>query len=495
MRAFLAIAILALLLGCTAPTEPQNATAPDGSDLKLPDERAFVYDIGRNASPAVARTIARTTDSPDDAHNVFGTVNLKVSDCHALGDEYYKGRCLQSAAVYLSDDSLCGSISESYRPYCYYELAVKNRNSSMCAMAGEVSTACRRQIAAISGDPSLCASGPSEPNGAKKEELCRSVASSGLLKGKDECSEDLAYSLLVEYEYFGDAIGWLSANHPGEKVLSWWDYGTALDCMGLQSIISQENLEDPAIQDVAHLLVAANESELSEYMESAGARYLMVDNWLVSSGGTLGGKYGALNYLSCVRDGKTTAVRAPGDSECESDNLWEVIFISEDPCQAGSGKDGFIAYKLYDFNNNSLAYYPDFCMSPSDMALADYCRNQITAVPAYCVANVTIAGGQQAYGTYTLESGRATALSKGQIGLTYRLPETASIGPVTAATLFYTHDRIWIENGTYVEGYGDRTSTFYDSVVYKAMFLDSLEGFTKVYEDPSGTVKIFEREE
>ncbi len=40
-------------------------------------------------------------------------------------------------------------------------------------------------------------------------------------------------------------------------------------------------------------------------------------------------------------------------------------------------------------------------------------------------------------------------------------------------------------------GYEDRKGKFYDSALYRALFLNDLPGFTQVYSTPTGAVRIY----
>jgi hypothetical protein len=50
---------------------------------------------------------------------------------------------------------------------------------------------------------------------------------------------------------------------------------------------------------------------------------------------------------------------------------------------------------------------------------------------------------------------------------------------------------MWVENGAITSGYEDRKGKFYDSNIYKALFLNDLPGFELVYTSPGGAVKIY----
>jgi hypothetical protein len=117
-------------------------------------------------------------------------------------------------------------------------------------------------------------------------------------------------------------------------------------------------------------------------------------------------------------------------------------------------------------------------------------------VPTYCVGNVTLASGQSTYGTYYLNQTYPNGdlkLNKAILQMPFQLQTTTHMGPVTGATLFYTEDKIWFENGEIKSGYEDRKGKFYDSLIYRAMFLEDVPGFNLVYSSPNGgAVKIYE---
>ncbi|HLC68265.1 MAG TPA: hypothetical protein VJH24_00365, partial [Candidatus Bilamarchaeaceae archaeon] len=62
-------------------------------------------------------------------------------------------------------------------------------------------------------------------------------------------------------------------------------------------------------------------------------------------------------------------------------------------------------------------------------------------------------------------------------------------------TVFYTHDLLWIQNGTTVGGYDDRKGKFYDSNLYRAFVLEELPGFELVFKSRGDEVKIFKLKE
>ncbi|MBD3210702.1 hypothetical protein GF318_04955 [Candidatus Micrarchaeota archaeon] len=474
--------------GCTAPREEPSETedAPD------PDERTFIYDRGASASWPLSMAVASTGSIPGDAYQVYGKTNLTISDCLALsGQPQGKARCLTQAAAYLNDSSICEKLAGPDKSVCYYDYALSNADYKACE---KVQTSylsrekCRRAVALYTGNASLCGYSDQEEQG--REMLCRYFAGLGSA-ANPECRETTVSTYLVEDVQFGESIRWLAENHPGERVLSWWDYGLPLECAGMESVVS--SYEDEDVSYVASLLVDANESELASYMEGKDAGLLMVDTGLVSSPGRyLGGKYGALNYISCAYSNETNPETALGTSQCEQDHMWETIFVTSNPCTANNSS-GMVAYRLLQKEPETgeyfyIQYYPGQCLDVQDQAAEAYCNAFFAWEPVYCIANTTLSDGTTAFAPYRLDS---KELSKAAMLLPLELPGSYHFGDATQVTLFYTKEKLWLENGSAVSGYSDRTTEFYDSALYKALFLDRLEGFQKLYTGETGVVKIF----
>ncbi|MCI0503950.1 hypothetical protein L0Y65_04525 [Candidatus Micrarchaeota archaeon] len=298
-------------------------------------------------------------------------------------------------------------------------------------------------------------------------------------------------------EYWIDSMEWLM-NSTGQdaRVTSWWDYGHWINYFGERNaVIRNEHASHGMIGDVAHGYTDASPAELKAWMQAHGSEYALFDMELVSSGGALGGKYGALNYLSCARDNLTSVANAPGESECEAEHLWETIFVTGNPCTISSltGKTGLTAYKMY-AGQTYLPYYPSDCMAPTDSRIISYCRDYMRAEPAYCIGNATLATGDTTFTTYYLNETYPNGdlkLNKAILQLPYSLQTSVHFGQATGVTLFYTEDMVWLENGELRSGYEDRKGKFYDSALYRALFLNELPGFTQVYSSPSGAVRIY----
>ncbi|MEW6722364.1 MAG: hypothetical protein AB1324_03815 [Candidatus Micrarchaeota archaeon] len=302
-------------------------------------------------------------------------------------------------------------------------------------------------------------------------------------------------------DYWIDSMEWIRDNTPeGARITSWWDYGHWINYFGERNAaLRNEHRSHEMIGAVAHGYTDATPEELRDWMKAHDSEYALFDIELVSSGGALGGKYGALNYLSCAWHNETTVQDDPGTSECESEHLWEMIFVTGTPCTISelTGKTGLTAYRIYEAGRY-LNYYPPECAYPSqDPNIVNYCTNYVRAVPAYCVGNATLASGEQTYATYYLDETYPNGdlkLNKGLMQLFFQMP-TTHLGTTTASTLFYTEDAIWLENGEVKPGYGDRKGKFYDSAIYRAIFLEDLPGFELVYRTPTGAVKIYKIKE
>lgn len=313
-------------------------------------------------------------------------------------------------------------------------------------------------------------------------------------------------------DYWINAMEWLRYNTPeGSRIVSWWDYGHWINYFGLRNaVIRNEHLSHEMIGEVAHDYVDGTPQDLIDYMKSHDIKYALFDMELVSGGGQLGGKYGALNYLSCARDNETDVSKSPGASQCEAEHLWETVYVASQPCiiSSISNKTGLIAYEMYqdiyvaDANGKvnfmgtfyTPAYPPD-CVNPTDANVISYCKNNVKAVPTYCVGQVTLANGQQTYGTYYLNETYPNGdlkLNKALLEMPAQIQNSTHFGPATAVTLLYTNDSIWLENGEVKSGYEDRKGLFYSSNIYSALFLNEIPGFKLVYSTPDNAVKIYE---
>jgi asparagine N-glycosylation enzyme membrane subunit Stt3 len=317
-------------------------------------------------------------------------------------------------------------------------------------------------------------------------------------------------------DYWIDSMEWLRGNTPnGSRIVSWWDYGHWINYFGLRNaVVRNEHASHKMIGEVAHAYVDGSPEVLKEYMKSHGIRYALFDLEIMAGGGQFGGKYGALNYLSCASDNETDVSKSPGGSQCEAEHMWEIIFVAtQQPCTISSisNRTGFIAYEMYEdvyepgpdgravFTGTVYrAFYRPECINPADPNAIGFCKNMVKAVPAYCVGQVTLANGQQTWAPYYLNQTYPNGdlkLNKARIEMPYELQSSYHFGPATGVTLLYTDEPIWLENGEVKSGYEDRKGKFYSSNIYRGLVLDSIPGFRLAYTTPDKAVKIYELEE
>ncbi|MFH1520163.1 MAG: STT3 domain-containing protein [Candidatus Micrarchaeota archaeon] len=297
--------------------------------------------------------------------------------------------------------------------------------------------------------------------------------------------------------YWVDSMEWIKFNtEQGSRITSWWDYGHWINFFGERNaVVRNEHASHKMIGDVAHGYLDATPEELKQWMLEHDSKYALFDMELVAGGNSLGGKYGALNYLSCARDNSTSTSKAPGESVCETDHLWETIFVSKTPCTISplTGKTGLTAYKM-SVAGMFIPFYPGNCLQPPNQAVADQCMAVYQAVPTYCVGETNLITGETVPATYYINETYPNGdlrLNKAQIALPGTFDSTIHMGPVTQVTLFYTNDVVWLDNGVVKSGYEDRKGKFYDSNLYRAIFLSEIPGFTHAYTSPDGAVKIF----
>lgn len=215
---------------------------------------------------------------------------------------------------------------------------------------------------------------------------------------------------------------------------------------------------------------------------------------------------------------QTNVSFSPIMSQCEADHLWETVFIPSDPGENGcvisksGNKTGIIAYKAYWTWDQQKPFiytpsYPYISIYPGYYCAGGYlsnpntlsvCRNLATVRPAYCVGQVLLASGETTYGTYLLNETYPNGdlrLNKAFLELPEEIPGTLHMGNVTSLTLFYSNDPVWLENGQVTSGYGDRGSKFYSSNIYRALFMNDLPGFRKVFESKDKIVTIYKIED
>ncbi|MCP4648254.1 MAG: hypothetical protein GY852_11080, partial [bacterium] len=179
--------------------------------------------------------------------------------------------------------------------------------------------------------------------------------------------------------------------------------------------------------------------------------------------GSFGGKFHALNYLSCSRNEETTVAYSPGQSSCEAEHRWEQIAIpaTQQPCSISqlSGKAGITAY------------------------------DAITGTPKYCIGETTLLTGESLSVPYNLDEKYENGDLKLHKGFLRQVFTTAD--GTSVYDMYYTKDQVWMENGEVKSGWEDRATEFYDSTLYQAFVLEQLDGFTQVYKTSDGSVKLY----
>jgi hypothetical protein len=174
-------------------------------------------------------------------------------------------------------------------------------------------------------------------------------------------------------------------------------------------------------------------------------------------------------------------------------------------CTISKNKTGVKVYHVSMLQQNGnfvdTPYYPGQCIGNSliDARNVAVCQQNVKAIPVYCLGEVLMADGSKIAGFYYLNATYSNGdlkLNKGQIALPNTLSGTYHFpGNVMTATVFYTKSRVWLENGEIKDGYGDRKGRFYDSNLYKGLFLDDIEGFDHVFSTSDNQVKIYKLKE
>ena len=284
-------------------------------------------------------------------------------------------------------------------------------------------------------------------------------------------------------DYWVDVMEWMNKNTPeNARFTSWWDYGHWTNYFAQRNtVLRNEHASLEMIGDVASGFLYGTPEELKSFMLAHDSKYVFFDQEIlgqIRSDGkmTFGGKYGALNYLSCSRNNETNLNQNPGDSYCEFEHLWEQVYVpsgtqaQECTVSSLSGKKGVVGF--------SLKWTPGASGT-----------GQLTPTPTYCVAPVTLADGTNITGTYYLDQKYENGdLKLNKAMLSY---DGADANGVQVYTSLYTHDRVWVENGELKDGWEDRKGKFYDSNIYSAFVLRSLPGFDLVYETPNGEIKMY----
>lgn len=275
--------------------------------------------------------------------------------------------------------------------------------------------------------------------------------------------------------YWIQSMEWIrNSTEKGSRITSWWDYGHWINFFGERNaVLRNEHARKDMIGEIAHAYIDGTPQELAQTMGRFDSKYALFDSELISGGSVFGGKYGALNYLSCARDNETSVAVWPGSSKCEFEHIFETIYVptsNRETCVVSQSQQisGTVGYT------------------------EEYVGDTRTLKRQYCMANVRLAdgSGRSGLGTYYLDRKDADgnlALNKAFV------QQYSSEQDYTIFFTVYNEDKVWQgENGTLVDGYSDRKGKFYDSALYRAYILRDLPGFKLVYETPDSAVKIYE---
>jgi len=287
--------------------------------------------------------------------------------------------------------------------------------------------------------------------------------------------------------YWLETMEWISRNvDNNDYVTSWWDYGHWINFFGNKdTLLRNEHRSHKMIGAIAYLYTRGTSEELASYMKRHHSKYALFD---IESSGIFGGKYGALNYLGCDYTNNTNVNLAPGQSECERNNLWETIYIpmqptSKEKCQISQypNRTGVLSYETTLKTING--------------------RTMNTLFPTYCVGSMNISGKKtnvlyylnRKYKNGDLILNRADIIVTGK----HKIPIGTGERDMYIGNPLYTQDTKWYVNGTLTSGWGDRIGKggFYNSNFYKAFYLNTLPGFNLVFTSKDHKVKIFKIKE
>ncbi len=108
-------------------------------------------------------------------------------------------------------------------------------------------------------------------------------------------------------------------------ILTWWDYGDWLNYFGNVNSVSRGDNQIPSLNNkIAYLFVNGNYTQMANFMKNkAKSKYLLMSYGLFQ-------KWGALNYLACIYENKTSFNTSIGTSNCERNNDAQYILYPTD---------------------------------------------------------------------------------------------------------------------------------------------------------------------
>jgi asparagine N-glycosylation enzyme membrane subunit Stt3 len=362
-------------------------------------------------------------------------------------------------------------------------LGAQQKLRAVCALMDPMGSS-DNTVCAASRDPAGFAD--MGPNYQYEPEVCAWSVISNPVAPTDDERIALQYRCLSRIsEYWINLMEWMGTTPEDSRFTSWWDYGHWTNYFGERdTVLRNEHASLDMIGEVAHGFIDGTPEDLRGFMLTHDSKYVFFDQEIIGSVRqdgyiSFGGKYGALNYLSCARDNETGVSQSPGSSLCEFEHTWEQVYV---PTGAGaeqcvisptSGKTGTVGYTTRIVQGAGGA--------------------QATMVQTYCIGPVTLADGSiMPVGTYYLDESMKLPngdlrLNKAILSFDY---EDASQG-VRLYTTLYDHTPRWVENGELKDGWEDRKGKFYDSNLYSGFVLGYLPGFDLVYETPNGEIRVY----
>ncbi|MDD2655629.1 MAG: STT3 domain-containing protein [Candidatus ainarchaeum sp.] len=316
-------------------------------------------------------------------------------------------------------------------------------------------------------------------------EVCAYSVISNAQSPTDDERIALQYRCLYKIsDYWMDLMEWMGTTPEDSRFTSWWDYGHWTNYFGERdTVLRNEHASTEMIGEVAHGFIYGTPEELKSFMLAHDSKYVFFDQEIIGavrSDGYLsfGGKFGALNYLSCARNGETSVNQNPGESVCEFEHLWESVYVptgaQAEQCVISptSGKTGVVGYTAKIVQGAGSA--------------------QRTLVQTYCMGDVALADGTVIYGTYYLDESRKLPngdLKLNKAILSFDYEDTAQ--GIKLYTALYDRTPRWVDNGELKDGWEDRKGKFYDSNLYNGFVLGAIPGFDLVYETPNGEIKVY----
>ncbi|MCS7122675.1 MAG: hypothetical protein NZ908_01825, partial [Candidatus Micrarchaeota archaeon] len=262
---------------------------------------------------------------------------------------------------------------------------------------------------------------------------------------------------------------------PNARIVSWWDYGHWINYWAdRKAVIRNDHSVLSMILDVAYSYIIGNETELLRIMEMYGSDYALFDQEIIIGGDMLfGGKFYALNYLSCAKIRGVDERFPMMSSRCEFNNLWETVILSNERCSINN-RAGRIGY-MVNYSGYTGAIQQElvkqYCIVNNDGSL------DLSRAASSFVRSV-FGNRNSQYVIYRLND---SSIHRG-------IPVPVS---QNAFVILYTYDKVWFVDGNWTDGYNDRTKPFYESTLYRAFVLEKLDGFQLVYNN--GYVKIYRR--